>query len=40
MEKQRREVDQTLEDFGRLVLSLVICAVLLAGMLIGFVVYG
>jgi hypothetical protein len=39
MESQRHEIDQMLEDFGRLVLSLVICAVLLAGMLISCVIF-
>ncbi len=38
MESQRHEIDQTLEDFGRVALSLAICAVLLAGMLIGGVI--
>jgi hypothetical protein len=39
MENQRQEIDQTLEDFGRLALSLVVCAVLLAGMLICCVIF-
>ncbi len=39
MESQRHEIDQTLEDFGRVALSLAVCAVLLAGMLISCVIF-
>ena len=38
MESQRHEIDQTLEDFGRLAISLVVCAIVLAGMLISCVI--
>jgi hypothetical protein len=38
MESQRHEIDQMIEEFGRLALSLVVCAIVLAGMLISCVI--
>ena len=35
MSKETEDMDQTLEDAGRLILSLAVCAVLLVCMLIG-----
>lgn len=39
MESSRQEMDQMLEDLGRLALSLALCAILLTCMLIGFVLF-
>jgi hypothetical protein len=39
MGRQTEEMDQAFELVGRLVLSLVVCAVLLVVMLIGFAIY-
>jgi hypothetical protein len=39
MDRQTEEMDKAFELVGRLVLSLVVCAVLLVVMLIGFAIY-
>ena len=39
MDRQTEEMDQAFELVGRILLSLVVCAVLLVVMLIGFAIY-